>query len=111
PKDAPAFFFVDIQSSQMPDFARAIAAIPGASDLEEVPSLRGRIVKLGGKPVSEVKIPPGARWAVDSDRGITYSATVPAGAHLVEGDWWPADYHGPQLVSFDAALAHDFGLG
>jgi putative ABC transport system permease protein len=111
PKDAPAFFFVDIQSSQMPDFARAIAAIPGASDLEEVPSLRGRIVRLGGKPVSEVKIPPGARWAVDGDRGVTYSAAVPAGAHLVDGKWWPADYHGPQLVSFDATLAHDFGLG
>jgi putative ABC transport system permease protein len=111
PKDAPAFFFVDIQSSQMPDFAQAIAGIPGASDLEEVPSLRGRIVKLGGKPVNEVKIPPGARWAVDRDRGVTYSAAVPAGAHLVEGAWWPPDYRGPQLVSFDAALAHDFGLG
>ncbi|WIM11710.1 FtsX-like permease family protein [Enhydrobacter sp.] len=110
PKDAPAFFFVDIQSSQMPDFERAVAAIPGAGALEKVPSLRGRIVKLAGKPVSAVKIPSGARWAVDGDRGITYAARPPEGAHIVAGSWWAPDYRGPQLVSFDETLAHDFGL-
>jgi putative ABC transport system permease protein len=110
PKDAPAFFFVDIQSSQMPDFERTIAAIRGASALEKVPSLRGRIVKLGGRPVSEIRIPSGARWAVDGDRGITYAATPPDGAHVVSGSWWPSDYRGPQLVSFDETLAHEFGL-
>ena len=26
------------------------------------------------------------------------------------GNWWPADYHGPPLVSFDAGLAHGMGL-
>lgn len=111
PKDAPAFFFVDIQSTQMAAFKQAIAAIQGAGELDEVPSLRGRIVKIGGKPVSEVKVPSGARWAIDSDRGITYAATPPSGGHLVAGEWWTPDYRGPQLVSFDAALAHDFGIG
>jgi putative ABC transport system permease protein len=111
PKDAPAFFFVDIQSSQIEAFEQAIAAVPGAGELDKVPSLRGRISKIGGKPVSEVKVPPDARWAVDSDRGVTYAATKPEGANIVAGQWWPADYHGPQLVSFDAALARSFGLG
>ncbi len=111
PKDAPAFFFVDIQSGQIADFEAAIAAIPGAGSLDKVPSLRGRIVKIAGKPVSEVKVPPEARWAVDSDRGVTYAATPPEGAHIVAGQWWAADYRGPQLVSFDAALAHAFGIG
>ena len=111
PKDAPAFFFVDIQSTQIQDFEAALAAIPGAGTLDKVPSLRGRISKIGGKPVAEVKVPPEARWAVDSDRGVTYAATEPQGQHIVAGQWWPADYHGPQLVSFDAALARAFGLG
>ncbi|HTR85782.1 MAG TPA: FtsX-like permease family protein [Reyranella sp.] len=111
PKDAPAFFFVDIQSSQIQDFEAALAAIPGAGTLDKVPSLRGRISRIGGKPVAEVKVPPDARWAVDSDRGVTYSATQPEGAHVVAGQWWAADYRGPQLVSFDAALARSFGLG
>jgi putative ABC transport system permease protein len=110
PRDAPAFFFVDIQSSQMAEVERTIAAIPGAGTVEKVPSLRGRIVKLAGKPVSEVHVPSGARWAVDSDRGVTYAASPPEGAHVVAGEWWPADYRGPQLVSFDETLAHEFGL-
>ncbi|HTG24690.1 MAG TPA: FtsX-like permease family protein, partial [Reyranella sp.] len=110
PSDAPAFFFVDIQSTQMPAFEKAIAAIPGAGALDKVPSLRGRIVKLGGKPTSEVAVPPEARWAVDGDRGVTYSAVPPEGSRIVAGEWWPADYHGPQLISFDEGLAHAFGL-
>ena len=111
PSDAPAFFFVDIQSSQMPAFEKAIAAIPGAGHLDKVPSLRGRIVKIGGKPISEVAVPSDARWAVEGDRGVTYSATPPEGSRLVAGEWWPADYRGPQLISFDENLANQFGLG
>src|SRR5262249_49852838 len=93
------------------DFERAIAAVPGAGALDKVPSLRGRIVRIGGKPVSEVRVPPDARWVVEGDRGVTYAATPPQGAHVVEGEWWPPDYRGPQLVSFDAALAQAFGVG
>jgi putative ABC transport system permease protein len=111
PKDAPAFFFVDIQSTQIDDFERAIAAIPGAGALEKVPSLRGRIVKIAGKPVNEIAVPSDARWAVDGDRGVTYSAAPPEGADIVAGQWWPADYRGPQLVSFDAGLADAFHIG
>ena len=111
PSDAPAFFFVDIQSTQMPAFEKAIAAVPGAGPLEKVPSLRGRIVKIGGKPVNEVAIPSEARWAVDGDRGVTYSATPPEGSRIVAGQWWPPDYRGPQLISFDEGLARAFGLG
>ena len=111
PGDAPAFFFVDIQSSQMPAFEKAIAAVPGAGPLDKVPSLRGRIVKIGGKPISEVAVPSEARWAVEGDRGVTYSATPPEGSRIVAGEWWPADYRGPQLISFDENLANQFGLG
>ncbi len=111
PNDAPAFFFVDIQSSQIADFERAISEVPGAGPLEKVPSLRGRIVKIGGKPVSEIAVPSDARWAVEGDRGVTYSATPPEGSRIVAGEWWPADYRGPQLISFDENLARQFGLG
>lgn len=111
PTDAPAFFFVDIQSSQIDAFEKAIAAVPGAGPLEKVPSLRGRIVRIGGKPVGEIAIPSDARWAVEGDRGVTYSATPPPGSQIVAGEWWPADYRGPQLISFDENLARQFGLG
>ena len=111
PKDAPAFFFVDIQSSQIEDFRKAIASVPGAGTLDEVPSLRGRISRINGTPVDQMTVPAEARWAVDGDRGITYSAMPPEGAKIVAGGWWAPDYKGPQLVSFDEALAEAFHIG
>src|SRR5262249_27796611 len=91
PKDAPAFFFVDIQSSQIAEFEKTVEAVRGAGKLDKVPSLRGRIVKIAGEPVNQLRVPPNARWAVDGDRGVTYAATTPEGSRLVAGQWWPAD--------------------
>ncbi|MEO8557862.1 MAG: FtsX-like permease family protein [Rhodospirillales bacterium] len=109
PVDAPALFFVDIQPGQMAEFDRIVAAA-GGTGLERAPSLRGRITRIAGKPVNEVDIDPDARWAIDSDRGLTYAATPPAGSRVVEGQWWPEDYRGAPLVSFDANLAKSFGV-
>ena len=36
--------------------------------------------------------------------------SLPKGSRLAAGTWWPADYHGPPLISFDAALARGMGL-
>src|SRR5260370_22909000 len=95
----------------MAAFEQAIAAVPGAGPLDKLPSRRGSLTRIGGKPVSEVQVPPEARWAVDGDRGVTYSATPPEGSRIVAGEWWAADYRGPQLISFDAELARAFGIG
>ena len=111
PADAPAFFFVDIQSSQMPAFEQAIAAIPGAGAVDKVPSLRGRIARIAGEPVARHAVAANGRWAVEGDRGVTYAATPPEGSRIVAGEWWPPDYRGPQLISFDADLAQAFGVG
>ena len=36
---------------------------------------------------------------------------MPAGSTLAEGDWWPADYSGPPLVSMEADVAAGIGVG
>src|SRR5437868_11129619 len=72
--------------------------------------LRGRITRLNGVPVEAATIAPGTQWALASDRGLTYAATLPKGSRLAAGTWWPPDYHGPPLVSFDTELARGMGL-
>jgi putative ABC transport system permease protein len=106
---APADFFIDIQPDQLAGFAEIVRATPGAS-FAEMPMLRGRITRLNGKPVEEAQVVPEAQWALRSDRGLTYAAEPPAGSHIVGGSWWPADYRGAPLVSFDAELAQGMGL-
>ncbi|HVZ50616.1 MAG TPA: FtsX-like permease family protein, partial [Pseudolabrys sp.] len=49
-------------------------------------------------------------WVLQSDRGITYSSTVPEGSRLVAGEWWKPDYDGPPLVSFEQRIADGLGL-
>jgi putative ABC transport system permease protein len=109
PAEAPAFFFIDIQPDQLAGFEALVRATPGAR-FDEVPMMRGRITRLNGVPVDEATVAPEARWALRSDRGLTYAATLPKGSQLAAGSWWPADYRGPPLVSFDAALARGMGL-
>jgi len=110
PAVAPSFFFIDIQNDEMDRFRQILAAQPGVEKVDEVPSLRARIVSVDGVPAEEVKATPETQWALRGDRGLTYSKAVPEGSRLVAGDWWPADYAGPPLVSFDANLARGWGV-
>ena len=110
PAKAPSFFFIDIQNDQMARFREVLAAEPGVTDVRDVPNLRGRIVSVNGVPADQVKATPDSAWALRGDRGLTYAARPPEGTRLVAGSWWPADYDGPPLVSFDAALARGWGV-
>ena len=110
PRGAPAFFFVDIQPDQIGPFRELAENAPGAVEVRSAPSLRGRIVAIDGVPTSEADISPDARWSIEGDRGVTYAAERPEGVDLVAGEWWPADYRGPPLLSFDAEIAEGYRL-
>ncbi len=106
PSQAPSFFFLDVPSSETENFNEFIRAhAPEKARLDEVPMLRGRIVSLKGVPIEEIKPDPEAAWVLQSDRGITFSEDVPEGSTIVEGSWWPKDYDGPPVVSFEKRIA------
>ena len=111
PVAAPTFFFIDIQNDQVAPFRAILAKMAGVGAVEEVPSLRARIVSVNGVAADQVKATPETQWALRGDRGLTYSGAQPAGTRLVEGAWWPTDYDGPPLVSFDANLARGWHVG
>ena len=111
PAAAPTFFFVDIQNDQMDRFRALANAIPGVSEIHEVPSLRARVIAIKGVPVERADVTPESAWALKGDRGLTYAAKPPENTHLIAGQWWPEDYDGPPLVSFDAGLAKGWHVG
>jgi len=110
PAKAPSFFFIDIQNDQLPRFESLLATAPGVAEVHHVPSLRGRIVAVNGVPAEQVRATPETQWALRGDRGLTYATTPPDGTRITSGAWWPADYRGKPLVSFDAALAAGWGV-
>lgn len=111
PQTAPSFFFVDIGRDEADEFAAFLADAAPQGAVAQVPMLRGRIVALDGVPIEKIAPPPQARWVLEGDRGVTYSATLPEGSRLVEGRWWPAERTGGPLVSFEVGVARLLGLG
>ncbi len=110
PDQSPDYFLLDVPKQSYDALAaRVLELVPGAT-LIQAPMLRGRLVKLKDVPVEEIKAPPDAQWVLNGDRGLSYTATVPEGSTVVQGDWWPAGYAGPPLVSFEAELAKKLGL-
>lgn len=97
PEEAPAFFFIDIQPDQIEPFLTAARGVDGIGRVESVPSVRGRIIALKGRPAAEASVDPSVEWVIRGDRGLTYAAMPPPEAEIVAGEWWPADYAGAPL--------------
>jgi putative ABC transport system permease protein len=108
--DAPAYYFLDVEESDLATFRDTAKSIEPNAKLDDAPMLRGRIVKLNGVPVEKVKVEPDSRWVLAGDRGLTYTDSVPGASEIVEGKWWEKGYSGPPLVSFDDELAKGLGL-
>ena len=110
PADAPNYFVLDITSKDLPPFQRLVKDQAQDADIRSAPMLRGRLVKLNDKPVTEIKAAPEAEWVLRGDRGLSFAEEVPAGSKVVAGQWWPNAYQGEPLVSFEADLAKGLGV-
>jgi putative ABC transport system permease protein len=110
PEGSPAFFFVDIQNSQLEEFRALVGGIDGVGKIASAPMLRGVISHIDGVPAAEVVVDPDARWVLRGDRGVSYAAQPPQGAVITEGVWWDEGYSGEPLVSFSAHEAEELGL-
>ncbi len=111
PEEAPGFYFIDIQNDQVEAFDTLLGVLPGVEGFERVPMLRGRITAVNGRAPSDIEIPPEIAWVFRGDRGLTWARQAPPDTRLVAGDWWPADYSGPPLVSLDRAVGEGLGIG
>ncbi|MGO4175676.1 ABC transporter permease [Bosea sp. TAF32] len=110
PDKAPSFFFLDVPSRDSGRFDAFLAEQRPGAKTERVPMMRGRIVAVNETRAEDIKASEQSAWVLDGDRGITYAAAIPEGSRISAGAWWPADYRGEPLVSFDAQNATGIGL-
>lgn len=110
PKDAPAFFFMDIQGDQKQGFQTLLSQQDSARNIVMSPNLRGRIVAVNGIPAADAIKDGSQRWLLQNDRGFTYTPDLPAHSEILSGSWWPADYKGPPLVSVVEDVVKAFGV-
>lgn len=110
PERAPSHFFVGVPKAAYPGFAELVTKTAAGSELEAAPMLRGQIVSLAGIPAAQIKAAPSAEWVLNGDRGLTFSEAPPKDTQIMEGVWWPKDYAGEPLVSFEVESARALGL-
>ena len=109
-KEAPAWFFIDIQPQQIDEFLQIATASPGVTEITRTPMLRGRVTTIGGRPASDFDPQNGAAWVLRGDRALTWAEARPTEAEIIDGEWWPADYRGAPLVSMTHEEALELGV-
>lgn len=110
PERAPSFYFIDIPTADADRFGTFLKQLAPQSTVDDVPMLRGRIVGARGLKADQLNASQDTEWVLQSDRGLTYTAEIPKGSKIVEGEWWRADYSGPPLVSMEKKIADGLKL-
>lgn len=110
PAVAPNFFALDVPTEDIGRFRSTVLARAPEAKIDSVPSLRGSVVAVRGVRVTDMKPIPKGAWILNGDRGLTYSATLAEGNEIVAGQWWPADYAGPPLISVEEQAAKSLDL-
>ncbi len=110
PKDAPTFFFIDIQQDQKESFRTLLAR--RNQTVELTPIVRSRLYAIDGERVSEMDL--GDRrdaWYFQREYVLTSSSALPKDNRILEGRWWPSD-PGPAVsrVSVEEEAARHLGV-
>lgn len=113
PPDAPNRFVINLQPDQRTAFAGWLAArgiASGAAPLQ--PMVRGRLVRIGDRPVSAASYPEDerAQRLVEREFNLSWREDLPPGNTLTAGDWFPPGSQGQGLASVEAGLAKTLGI-
>ena len=110
-REAPSFFFVDVQPDQADAFRQTIASIAGASPPALVPIVRARLAAINGEPiVRERWVGREDAWRITREYVLTFADEPPPGTVVTRGRWWaPAD-RGGAWISVEAEAARALGV-
>jgi putative ABC transport system permease protein len=115
-REAPSFFFLDVQPDQREPFVRLVEDAAGAPPAL-TPVVRARLAAIGGQRLTREMVDRRrARgqegwWYLTREYVLTWADALPAGNVLVRGRWWTAAEAaaGPR-VSVEEVAARHLGL-
>jgi putative ABC transport system permease protein len=110
PADIPNYFFINIPPGDRDAFVQFLKD-RGAKTARVLPMIRGRLTRIKGRPVEELKFSgeEGENLAT-REQNLTWATEPGADNRIVAGEWWkPADY-GKPLVSLSTELQDSLGV-
>jgi putative ABC transport system permease protein len=117
-RDAPAFFFIDVQPDQREAFSRLVGAASGGTMPALTPIVRARLAAIDGEPVTRELIArrkrdaPDKIWYFTREYVLTWATEPPPATLIVRGRWWtPSEASARPRVSVEEEAAKYFGVG
>jgi putative ABC transport system permease protein len=111
PPDSPTSFLIDIQPDQW-EGVREVLTDGGATAIDSVPVVTGRLAAIDGRPVRELADDAERRrdrWALTREQRLTYAQRLPRGNEIVAGELWASD--GVDEISVEEEFARDLEVG
>lgn len=110
PPDAPNRFVIGIQPEQLAP-VQAFFKSAGAPLPEVYPMVRGRLVELNGKPISDKDYADErAKRLVEREFNLSYMDTLPSHNQIAAGRWFTAGKRGEAEASVEEGIAKTLGL-
>ncbi len=108
--DAPNHFLINIQPHEIESVATIFEANNAAIPIF-TPMVRARMTTINDESVKDREYPnEDGTWLVNREANLSWTSGLSASNEIVEGEWWPADYAGPPLVSIEVDAAKNAGL-
>ena len=116
-RDAPAFFFIDIQPDQREPFSRLVGDVSGGGAPAMTPIVRSRLAAIAGQPVTRELIEarkkktPDKIWYLTREYMLTWAVEPPVANAITRGRWWTAaEAAARPRVSLEDEAAAYFGV-
>jgi putative ABC transport system permease protein len=116
-REAPSFFFIDLQADQRDAFTRVVRDA-GSAPAVVTPVIRSRLAAIDGRPITREDVDirrarnDDTVWYLTREYVLTYAAVPPPSNTLTAGRWWtPAEAaSGGPRISVEEAAARALGV-
>jgi putative ABC transport system permease protein len=109
--DAPTFVASDLFEDEVDSLRTMQTTGTDITVFTATPMLRGALASVNDTPAAQIRTRGAeASFLLSGEVPLTYRAELPASSRVVEGQWWPADYAGPPLVSLHQNLRAGLGI-
>ena len=110
-EQAPNHFLINIQRSET-ESVTGVFENRGVNPPDFAPLVRARMTLINGESVKDREYPAeDAQWFVNREQNLSWATHLSSSNELLDGEWWPADYAGPPLVSIEEEVSMETGLG
>ncbi|MBU1337177.1 MAG: FtsX-like permease family protein [Alphaproteobacteria bacterium] len=109
--DAPTLVASDLFSDEVDMLASMAGPGTDIPRFVATPMLRGALTEIAGTPAASVRTRgPEATFLLAGEVPLTFRSQLPESSRVTAGEWWPADYAGPGLVSLHQSLRSGLGV-